>query len=78
MPMIDSQPLAEQLARVDAANARWDALLDASGGQHATDTNAEHIERMRKIDEAEQDYHYELGALRAQVQLAIEQAEGKR
>lgn len=60
MPMIDSQPLAEQLTRIHAANARFDALVEASRGQHVTDSNVEHTERIRSIDEAQEAYHLEL------------------
>lgn len=78
MPMIDSQPLTEQLIRIHAATARCDALIEASRGKHVTDTHAEHTERMRGIDEAQEAYHLELVRLSALVQSAIERAEGIR
>lgn len=78
MPLIDSKPLAEQLSRIRAANARCDALVEASQGQHVTDSHAEHTERMRGIDEAQEAYHLELVRLSALVQSAIERAEGVR
>lgn len=78
MPMIDSQPLSEQLTRIQAANTRCDALVEASRGKHVTDSHAEHTERMRGIDEAQAAYHLELVKLSALVQSAIERAEGIR
>lgn len=76
MSMIDSQPLAEQLARIHAAHARWDSLVEASTGHHVTDSNDEHAERMRGIVEAKEAYHLELVRLAALAQAAIERAEG--
>lgn len=78
MSMIDSQPLAEQLARILAAKARWDALVGASTGHHVTDSNDEHTERVRGIEEAKEAYHQELVRLAALAEAAIERAEGVR
>lgn len=78
MTMIDGSPLAHQLAQVDIANARWDSLLEESRGKTATDSDAKHSERMRKIDAAEKSYQSELVTLAALVRLAIERVEGKR
>jgi len=76
--LIDSRPLAEQVNRIHEANARCDALVEASRGRHKTDSNAEHTERMRCIDEAQKAYHLELVRLSVLVQSAIEHAEGVR
>ncbi|MCQ4320695.1 hypothetical protein [Stutzerimonas stutzeri] len=49
---IRNQPLAEQLTRIHATIAHWTPSLRVRG-QHVTDSNAEHVERMRGIEGAE-------------------------
>lgn len=78
MSLIDSKPLAKQLNRIHEANARCDAIVEASRGRHVTDSDAEHTERMRCIGEAQEAYHFELVRLSVLVQSAIEHAEGVR